>query len=338
MAFRSSQPMSIATTDSAVARPEPKPRAAATAVTLLDLRREYDNREVVRGISFDIHEGEIFGLLGPNGAGKTTTLSMISTRIRPTSGDAWIYGKHVVHDIRAVRCLLNVAPQEEALYPTLTAVENLAFFAELYGIASHERPGRIAEALEAVGLTSRRDDRVETYSGGMRRRLNLGCALVSEPRLLLLDEPTASVDPQSRVHIYDAVRMLRERGVTILYTTHYLEEAENLCDRIAIMDEGKVIALGTLGELVAQSGATDVIELRFARPPRSVAAIERIQHVDRVETFGNMVRVYTPCAQEVLPTLCSTSVSLGQPLVRTHVRAVTLDDVFLKLTGKELRD
>jgi len=336
MAFRAPETMSIASVKAVPVRPEP--RAASIAVALRELRREYDHREVVRGISFDIHHGEIFGLLGPNGAGKTTTLSMISTRIRPTSGDAWIYGKHVVDDVRAVRCLLNVAPQEEALYPTLTAVENLAFFAELYDVARDERPGRIAEALEAVGLTPRKDDRVATYSGGMRRRLNLGCAFVSEPRLLLLDEPTASVDPQSRIHIYDAVRMLRARGVTILYTTHYLEEAENLCDRIAIMDEGTVIALGTLGELVAQSGAMDVIELRLARPPRTIAALGRIPHVERVETFGNMVRVYTPCAQEVLPTLCSATVDLGQPVVRTHVRAVTLDDVFVKLTGKELRD
>jgi ABC-2 type transport system ATP-binding protein len=172
----------------------------------------------------------------------------------------------------------------------------------------------------------------------MRRRLNLGCALVSEPRLLLLDEPTASVDPQSRVHIYDAVRMLRARGMTILYTTHYLEEAESLCDRIAIMDEGQLIALGTLRELVAQSGATDVIELRFARPSRDVAALEHIPHVERVEASGNVVRVYTPCAQEVLPTMCREAVRLREPIVRTHVRSVTLDDVFLKLTGKELRD
>jgi ABC-2 type transport system ATP-binding protein len=220
----------------------------------------------------------------------------------------------------------------------LTAVENLAFFAELYSVAPDHRPGRIAEALEAVGLTTRKDDRVATYSGGMRRRLNLGCALVSNPRLMLLDEPTASVDPQSRVHIYNAVRMLSARGMTILYTTHYLEEAENLCDRIAIMDEGRVIALGTLGELVEQSGAMDVIELRLAHPPRSVAAIERIPRVERVDTFGNMIRVYTPCAQEVLPALCSAAVDLGQPIVRTNVRAVSLDDVFLKLTGKALRD
>ncbi len=335
MVSRSSQSLSIAAGEASA---HPEPSTVPLAVTLHDLRREYDDREVVRGISFDIHEGEIFGLLGPNGAGKTTTLSMISTRIRPTSGDVWIFGQHVVRDIQKVRGLLNVAPQEEALYPTLSAVENLEFFAELYGIAARDRPGRIAEALEVVGLTARKDDRVATYSGGMRRRLNLGCALVSAPRLLLLDEPTASVDPQSRVHIYDAVRMLRARGMTILYTTHYLEEAENLCDRIAIMDEGRVIALGTLSELVAQSGATDVIELRLARPPRSTAAVEHLAHVDRVETFGNMVRVYTQCAQEVLPTLCSSSLSLGHPIVRTHVRAVTLDDVFLKLTGKELRD
>jgi len=310
--------------------------SGSTAVALRDLRREYHNREVVRGISFDIREGEIFGVLGPNGAGKTTTLSMISTRIRPTSGDAWVYGKHVVRDVSAVRRLVNVAPQEDALYPTLTAVENLSFFAELYGVESNARAARIAEALEAVGLTPRKDDRVNTYSGGMRRRLNLGCALVSHPRLLLLDEPTASVDPQSRAEIYDTIRRLYAHDVTILYTTHYLEEAEELCDRIAIMDDGRVIALGTLRELVAQSGAVDVVELRLAEPPGDVEKLRHIPHVDRVEIMGQLVRVYTPYAQEVLPALCSAD--LGQPIVRTNVRAVTLEDVFLKLTGKELRD
>jgi ABC-2 type transport system ATP-binding protein len=309
---------------------------SSTAVALSDLRRLYDNREVVRGISFDIRQGEIFGLLGPNGAGKTTTLSMISTRIRPTSGDAWVFGQHVVRDVSAVRRLVNVAPQEDALYPTLTAVENLSFFAELYGVESKARAARIAETLEAVGLTPRKDDRVNTYSGGMRRRLNLACALVSSPRLLLLDEPTASVDPQSRAEIYDMIRRLYAYDVTILYTTHYLEEAEELCDRIAIMDDGRVIALGTLGELVAQSGAVDVVELRLAHPPDDVETLKHIPHVDRVEVQGQLVRVYTPYAQEVLPALCSAD--LGQPIVRTSVRAVTLADVFLKLTGKELRD
>src|SRR5262245_55379354 len=224
--------------------PRPHLRAVSSAVVLRDLRRDHGDRQVVRGVSLEIPEGEIFGLLGPNGAGKTTLLSMISTRIRPTSGDVWVYGKHVVHDVTAVRRMLNVAPQEEALYPSLTAAENLAFFAELYGVPQRERRARVGEALEAVGLTSRSDDRVATYSGGMRRRLNLACALVSRPRLVLLDEPTVGVDPQSRANIFDAVRTLRARGMTILYTTHYLEEAEDLCDRIAIMDEGLVVACG----------------------------------------------------------------------------------------------
>ena len=318
--------------------PRPEVRAVSTAVALRDLRREHEGREVVCGISFEIHEGEIFGLLGPNGAGKTTTLSMISTRIRPTSGDVWVYGNHVVQDVTAVRRMLNVAPQEEALYPSLTAAENLAFFAELYGVPRRERPARVGEALEAVGLTSRSDDRVATYSGGMRRRLNLGCALVSRPRLVLLDEPTVGVDPQSRAHIFDAVRTLRARGMTILYTTHYLEEAENLCDRIAIMDEGRIIALGTLAELIELSHATEVIELRLVRPPLSVAALERMEHVERVETVGNEVRIFTTRAQQVLPRVYAAAGYLGQPIVQTRVSPVTLDDVFLELTGKELRD
>jgi ABC-2 type transport system ATP-binding protein len=320
------------------ARSRPELRAVSTAVALRELRRSYDGHEVVRGVSFEIREGEIFGLLGPNGAGKTTVLSMISTRIRPTSGDAWVFGKHVLHDVTAARRLLNVAPQEEALYPSLTAAENLAFFAELYSVRRQDRPARVAEALEAVGLTARKDDRVGTYSGGMRRRLNLGCALVSDPRLVLLDEPTVAVDPQSRAHIFDAVRTLRARGMTILYTTHYLEEAENLCDRIAIMDEGRIIALGTLAELLALSHATEVIELRLARPPLSVAALERLEYVERVETVGNEIRIFTTRGQQVLPRVYAAAAQLGQPVVQTRVSPVTLDDVFLELTGKELRD
>src|SRR5678815_2062228 len=186
-----------------------------------DLRRSYDGREAARGITLEIPEGEIFGLLGPNGAGKTTTLSMISTRIRPTAGDAWVFGKHVVREVHAARRFLNVAPQEEALYPGLTGRENLEFFAQLYGVPRADRAKSVDDALEAVELSARQHDRVHSYSGGMRRRLNLGCALVSAPRLILLDEPTVGVDPQSRAHIFQAVHRLRSEGVTILYTTHY---------------------------------------------------------------------------------------------------------------------
>jgi len=248
-----------------------------------------------------------------------------------------VYGKHVVSDVDAVRRLLNVAPQEEALYPSLTADENLSFFAELYGVPRAERRRRVAEALEAVGLASRKDDRVGTYSGGMRRRLNLGCALVSNPRLILLDEPTVAVDPQSRSHIFDAVRALRARGTTILYTTHYLEEAENLCDRVAIMDEGRVVASGTLPELLSLSTATEVIELRLLNPPETTVAIEALEGVRKVETTGNDLRVFTSRAQLTLPRIYRAMSTIGH-IVRTRVTPVTLDDVFMELTGKELRD
>ena len=316
----------------------PQLRAVSSAVVVRDLRREYGGREVVRGVSLEVPEGEIFGLLGPNAAGKTTLLSMISTRLRPTSGDVWVYGKHVVHDVDAARRLLNVAPQEEALYPSLTAAENLAFFAELYGVPRAERAHRVAEALEAVGLSARKDDRVSTYSGGMRRRLNLGCTLVSGPRLVLLDEPTVAVDPQSRAHIFDAVRALRARGTTILYTTHYLEEAEDLCDRIAIMDEGRVVACGTLPELLALSPATEIIELRLLQPLDSTAPLQAVDGVRSVEAVGNELRIFATRAQQALPRVYRALSALGRGIIRTRVTPVTLDDVFLDLTGKALRD
>ena len=316
----------------------PAPEPISSAVVVQGLRREFGGREVVSGVSLEIGEGEIFGLLGPNGAGKTTLLSMISTRLRPTAGDAWVHGKHVVRDVDAVRRLLNVAPQEEAIYPDLTAAENLAFFADLYGVPRPERRRHIADALDVVGLAARQDDRVTTYSGGMRRRLNLGCALVSAPRLVLLDEPTVAVDPQSRAHIFDAVRKLRAAGTTIVYTTHYLEEAEDLCDRIAIMDEGHVVACGTLAELLPLSRATEVIQLRLLHPPETLAPLAAAEGVQKVEAVGNEVRLFTSRAQLALPRVYQAIAQLGQTVLQTRVTPVTLDDVFLELTGKELRD
>ena len=249
-----------------------------------------------------------------------------------------MYGKHVVREVNAARRLLNVAPQEEAIYPNLTADENLAFFAELYGVPRAERARRVGEALEVVGLTARRGDRVATYSGGMRRRLNLGCALVSAPRVVLLDEPTVAVDPQSRAHIFDAVRKLRAGGTTIVYTTHYLEEAEDLCDRIAIMDEGRVVACGTLAELLPLARATEVIRLRLLHPPDTLAPLEAAEGVEKVEAVGNEIRLFTTRAQLALPRVYRTIAQLGQTVLQTRVTPVTLDDVFLELTGKELRD
>jgi ABC-2 type transport system ATP-binding protein len=201
-----------------------------------------------------------------------------------------------------------------------------------------ERRRRFAGALEAVGLSGRKHDRVSTYSGGMRRRLNLGCTLVSGPRLVLLDEPTVAVDPQSRAHIFDAVRAMRARGTTILYTTHYLEEAENLCDRIAIMDEGQVVACGTLPELLKLSKATEVIELRLLASPDTVAPLETVEGVQKVESVGSEVRIFTKRAPHSLPRIYRALSAMGHGVLRTRVTPVTLDDVFLELTGKELRD
>jgi ABC-2 type transport system ATP-binding protein len=309
-----------------------------SAVVVRDLRRSYDGREVLSGISLDIREREIFGLLGPNGAGKTTTLSIISTRIRPTSGAVWVFGKHVVDNVNAARRLLNVAPQEEAVYPGLTGEENLRFFAELYGVPRAERSRRVAAALDAVALTARKDDRVATYSGGMRRRLNLGCALVTKPRVLLLDEPTVGVDPQSRRHIFEAIQALRAAGMAVLYTTHYLEEAQELCDRIAILDEGRIRALGTVPELLGLSKAREVIALRLAHPPRNVHDVAVLPGVLNVEAVGAEVKIFTTRATSVLARVCGTPPVLDQPIIQTRVSAVTLADVFIELTGKELRD
>jgi ABC-2 type transport system ATP-binding protein len=196
----------------------------------------------------------------------------------------------------------------------------------------------VAAALDAIGLTARGDDPVASYSGGMRRRLNLGCALVSNPRVVLLDEPTVGVDPQSRNYIFDAVRALRDRGTTIIYTTHYLEEAENLCDRIAIMDEGVVVACGTLPELLARVQATERIELRVRRPLDDVGFLEPIEGVRKAEAVGNEVRIFTASAQLTLPRIYRALSAGGHAIVQTRVTPVTLDDVFLALTGKELRD
>ena len=237
--------------------------AECSGVELDGLARSYGEIEAVRGLSLRIEPGEIFGLLGPNGAGKTTTLSMLATLQAPTTGDARVFGRSLAREPEAVRPLVGLVPQEVSLYPELTAQENLRFFGRINGVAGEELEGRVDELLARVSLVARRRDRVTTFSGGMKRRLNLACSLIHQPRLLLLDEPTVGVDPQSRESLFEAVRRLAGEGTTILYTTHYMEEAERLCSRIAILDEGRVIALGSLDELRDLAG-----DLPVATPRR----------------------------------------------------------------------
>ena len=220
-------------------------------VQVRNLVKTFDKLEAVKGISFSIGKGEIFGLLGPNGAGKSTTINMMCGYLEPTSGDTIIDGLSVTREPIKVKRIIGVVPQEIALYKDLTSLENLEFFGEIYGLSKQERRTRAEEVLHFVGLYDRRKEPINNFSGGMQRRINMAIAMLHQPSFLLMDEPTAGVDPQSRENIFDTIEQLRDQGTTILYTTHYMEEAERLCNHIAIMDEGRIIALGTLDELLA---------------------------------------------------------------------------------------
>src|SRR3954471_7028688 len=220
-------------------------------VQVLNLVKTFDKIEAVKGVSFTISKGEIFGLLGPNGAGKSTTINMMCGYLAPTAGDTIVDGVSVTREPINVKRTIGVVPQEIALYKDLSSLENLEFFGEIYGLSRQARRTQIEEVLHFVDLYDRRKEPVSTFSGGMQRRINLAIALLHRPSFLLMDEPTAGVDPQSREKIFDTIEQLRDQGTTILYTTHYMEEAERLCNHIAIMDEGRIIVMGTLEELLA---------------------------------------------------------------------------------------
>ena len=328
------------TTSASLDLPGAAARACARcrrAVVLRDLRREYDGREVVRGVSLEIREGEIFGLLGPNGAGKTTLLSMISTRIRPTSGDVWVYGKHVVHDVDAARRLLNVAPQEEALYPSLTAPENLAFFAELYGVPRASAARASPRRSRPSGSTGRKDDRVATYSGGMRRRLNLGCALVSgRGSSSSTSRPSPSTRSRGRTSSMPCGRCARAaRRSSTRPTTSRRPRTSATASR-------SWTRAGSWPRHAARA-ARPVERDRGhraapAQPPETIGPLRPSTACGRSRRSG------TSCAssRRAPSRCCRASIARcprsGTAIVRTRVTPVTLDDVFLELTGKELRD
>ena len=223
----------------------------AVEVEVQHLVKTFGKHEAVKDISFTIGKGEIFGLLGPNGTGKSTTIHMMCGYLEPTSGDTLIDGQSITREPRKVKRLIGVVPQEIALYNDLNALENLEFFGAIYGLSSQTRKERAQALLHFVGLYDRRKEPVKKFSGGMQRRINMAIALMHKPAFLMMDEPTVGVDPQSREHIFDTIEQLRDQGTTILYTTHYMEEAERLCNRIAIMDEGQIVAVGTLEQLLA---------------------------------------------------------------------------------------
>ena len=310
----------------------------SAAVILDDLRRSFGDVEAVRGITLHVQEGETLGLLGPNGAGKTTTLSMLATLLTPSSGDARIFGASLSGDTWGIRRLVGLAPQEISLYPELTADENLRFFGRLYGLAGARLRERADELLDLVGLLPRRHDRVATYSGGMKRRLNLACSLLHEPRLLLLDEPTVGVDPQSRDRIFDAIRELARNGRTILYSTHYMEEAERLCDRITILDEGRMVACGTLAELLRILGMGEIIELGGLGEELGDDRLASIPGITKIERGDRSTRIFVESAARALPAIAAIVAPAGEQLQRIQIYPVDLERVFMHLTGKQLRD
>ena len=306
-----------------------------------DLVKKYGDFTAVNGISFDINEGEIFSLLGPNGAGKTTTISMLSTLFTPTSGEATIGGHSVTKEPMAVRNLIGVVPQELALYDDLSARENLVFWGQMYGLSGKTLKTRVDEVLDQIGLTDKAKNRVKTYSGGMKRRVNIGVGLLHKPSLLFMDEPTVGIDPQSRRAILDSVKALNQQGMAVLYTTHYMEEAEELSDRVGIIDHGELIALGTQAELNRQVGEKDTLILHIDENQNGqdlAVAVRKIQGVLKADITDHTVAVIAQEAEEIMAPVITTANELGVKIRSVDIQEPNLEAVFLSLTGRALRD
>jgi len=312
-------------------------------VEVVDLRVRYGERWALDGLSFTIGAGEVVGLLGPNGAGKTTTLSVLATLREPTAGTALVAGHAVDRDPAAVRGAIGLVPQTVALYPTLTARENLRFFAHLLGLRSRAAADAIVQAFELAGLAERADDIVSTFSGGMQRRLNLACALLHTPRVLLLDEPTVGVDPQSRERIVAAVHAQTAAGTAVLYSTHYMEEAERLCDRVVLIDHGRTVAIGAPAALVRQNArvARLAVVTRRTLPPAWLAGVAGAHLLTDTRPDagdgGNATHVAIDDLT-VATQVLERAAALGGEVMEFHLHQPNLQDVFIDLTGRALRD
>jgi ABC-2 type transport system ATP-binding protein len=304
------------------------------------LVKRYDDFEAVKGLSFAIRRGEIFGFLGPNGAGKSTTIAMLSTLLPPSEGAALVAGYDVVKTPNEVKRRIGLVPQDLALYPTLSGRDNLEYFGRIYGLGGKTLRHRVDEVLEMVNLTERAKAAVKTYSGGMKRRLNIAAGLLHQPQVLFLDEPTVGVDPQSRNAIFEYVEHLRDEGMTVLYTTHYMEEAERLCNRVAIIDEGRIVALDTPAKLVANLGK-GIIHLGVANgkmDEKMLAQIGALPEIKSVARLNGKIKVETNQAQEALVQLLGLFNHTATDITALQVLEPNLETVFLQITGKRLRE
>jgi len=306
-----------------------------------NLVKKFNDFTAVDDVSFTIQEGEVFSLLGPNGAGKTTTISMLSCLLAPTEGDAIIAGHSVAKDPMAVKRAIGIVPQDIALYEDLSAVENLLFWGRMYGMSGGVLKQRVADVLEEVGLADKAKQRVKTYSGGMKRRINIAVGLLHKPRLLFMDEPTVGIDPQSRRNILDSVKALNQQGMTVLYTTHYMEEAQELSQRVGIIDHGKLIALGTQRELTQMVGQLDALRLHLPEGQEIgpfVEALQALPDVRQVTAADHELVLLVPEAQEAIPPVFTQADRLGFKIRSVEIQEPNLEAVFLHLTGRALRD
>ncbi|WP_226673519.1 ABC transporter ATP-binding protein [Rossellomorea aquimaris] len=305
-----------------------------------ELKKSYGKKEVVKNVSFTIEKGESFGLLGPNGAGKSTTISMICGLVPYDHGEVLVASQSVKQFPVLIKKKIGVVPQEIALYPTVSARDNLLFWGKMYGLTGAQAKKRVEEVLGIVGLKDRGKDRIETFSGGMKRRINIGAALMHEPELLIMDEPTVGIDPQSRNHILETVKALNEKGMTIIYTSHYMEEVEFLCNRVGIMDHGEVIALGTKAELCSRLAGSSFIQLKVES--LSDAAMKILENTANVQiTFQQevgIIEVFAPNPQEAVATIITSAVQAGLKIESVEIKESNLETLFLQLTGRTLRD
>jgi len=306
---------------------------------IINLKKYFNKTKAVDDITFKVEKGEILGLLGPNGAGKSTTISVISTLLKADNGKILYKGVDIEKEPRKIQSELGFVPQEIALYPSLSGYDNLRFWGRIYGLKGDRLKEKIQDVSQIIGIDKRLNDRVEEYSGGMKRRLNIGSALLHNPEIIILDEPTVGIDPQSRKHILDAVKEINKKGSTVIYTSHYMEEVEYLCDRICIMDEGKIIAQGTKEELIQSITAEEKIILKVDNiSEKMIEDINKIPYVDKIAYRENEITIKKKGNNvdysEVLEAL---SKNQGR-LTSMDIKKPDLEFVFLALTGRALRD
>ncbi len=302
------------------------------------LSKTYKDIKALSGISLEVEKGELYGLLGPNGAGKSTCINILSSLIKPDSGEVFFDGTPLSKNRNCCRQILGVVPQEIALYEDLSAYENLAFWGKLYGIKGKSLEKKIDELLHMMGLYDRRKHKIKTYSGGMKRRINIAAALIHDPEIVFMDEPTVGIDPQSRNLIFEVIEQLHAKGLSMIYTTHYMEEAERLCDRIGIIDEGRILSEGTLADLRKSSSIKEEIRLQFSNPEKNELLNFKEKHESNLILNQHELILSSNQSDIDLPILIQDCLAANLKIENIGISQVNLESIFLELTGKSLRD